>query len=63
MRLSGRIRAEQSQISEQALLERRQRPLAVMVPAWREEAVIYEMLKTNADQSATTIFLVGDLSQ
>ncbi|MGJ0395788.1 MAG: glycosyl transferase family protein [Methylocystis sp.] len=59
MRLSGRIRAEQSRISEQALLERRQRSLAVMVPAWREEAVIYEMLKTNAVHSATTTFFVG----
>ena len=56
MRLSGRIRAERSQLSEQALLEQPQRPLAVMVPAWREEAVIYEMLKTNAVHSATTVF-------
>lgn len=59
MRLSGRIRAERFQFSEQALLERPQRPLAVMVPAWREEAVIYEMLKTNAVHSATTVFFVG----
>ena len=59
MRLSGRIRAERFQFSEQALLEQRQRPLAVMVPAWREEAVIYEMLKTNAVHSATTVFFVG----
>ena len=54
-----RIRAERSQLSEQALLEQPQRPLAVMVPAWREEAVIYEMLKTNAVHSATTVFFVG----
>ena len=59
MRLSGRIRAERFQFSEQALLEQPQRPLAVMVPAWREEAVIYEMLKTNAVHSATTVFFVG----
>ena len=59
MRISGTIRAERSQLSEQALLEQPQRPLAVMVPAWREEAVIYEMLKTNAVHSATTVFFVG----
>lgn len=59
MRFSGRIRAERSELSEEALLERPQRPLAVMVPAWREEDVIYEMLKTNAVHSATTIFFVG----
>jgi adsorption protein B len=59
MRFSGRIRAERSELSEQTLLERPQRPLAVMVPAWREEAVIYEMLKTNSVYSATTIFFVG----
>ncbi|TXT42664.1 MAG: bacteriophage receptor protein NfrB [Methylocystaceae bacterium] len=59
MRFSGTIRAERSQLSEQSLRERPQRPLAVMVPAWREEAVIYEMLKTNAAHSATTVFFVG----
>ncbi|MBG0798651.1 phage adsorption protein NrfB [Methylocystis sp. L43] len=59
MRISGTIRAEQSQLSEQELLERPQRPLAVMVPAWREEDVIYDMLKTNAVHSATTVFFVG----
>ncbi|HEY8125361.1 MAG TPA: glycosyl transferase family protein [Methylocystis sp.] len=59
MRFSGTIRAERSQLSEQALLEQPQRALAVMVPAWREEAVIYEMLKTNAVHSATTVFFVG----
>ena len=30
-----------------------------MVPAWREEAVIYDMLKSNSVYSATTIFFVG----
>jgi adsorption protein B len=59
MRISGTIRAERSHLSEQSLLEQPQRPLAVMVPAWREEAVIYEMLKTNAAHSATTVFFVG----
>ncbi len=59
MRISGTIRAERSHLSEQALLEQPQRPLAVMVPAWREEAVIYDMLKTNAGHSATTVFFVG----
>ena len=34
-----------------------------MVPAWREEAVIYEMLKTNAVHSATTVFFVGGIPQ
>ncbi|MDP3553878.1 glycosyl transferase family protein [Methylocystis sp.] len=59
MRFSGTIRTERSQLSEQSLRERPQRLLAVMVPAWREEAVIYEMLKTNAAHSATTVFFVG----
>ena len=59
MRISGTIHAERSHLSEQALLEQPQRPLAVMVPAWREEAVIYDMLKTNAGYSATTVFFVG----
>jgi adsorption protein B len=61
MRISGTIRAERSQLSEQALLEQPQRPLAVMVPAWREEAVIYDMLKTNAGHSATTVFLLAPI--
>ena len=63
MRISGTIHAERSHLSEQALLEQPQRPLAVMVPAWREEAVIYDMLKTNAGHSATTVFFVRRLSE
>ncbi|MBM3562861.1 MAG: phage adsorption protein NrfB [Alphaproteobacteria bacterium] len=59
MRFSGTIRAQQSQVSELAPFEQPQRPLAVMVPAWHEEAVIYEMLRTNAGYSATTVFFVG----
>ncbi len=59
MRFSGRIRSDKSEFLEQTLLERPQRPLAVMVPAWREEAVIYDMLKTNSVHSATTVFFVG----
>lgn len=52
MRFSGRSRPERFEFSEQALLELPQRPLAVMVPAWREETVIYEMLRTNAVREA-----------
>lgn len=59
MRFSGTFQAEESRFSEMTRLQGPLRPLAVMVPAWREEAVIYEMLKTNAVHSATTVFFVG----
>jgi len=59
MRISGTAQAERSNLSEEALLALPQRPLAVMVPAWSEESVIYEMLRTNVVHSATTVFFVG----
>ncbi|WP_442753322.1 glycosyl transferase family protein [Methylocystis sp. JAN1] len=55
----GTEKTEHPDLSEEALLARPQRHLAVMVPAWHEEDVIYHMLKTNVGNSPTTVFFVG----
>jgi bacteriophage N4 adsorption protein B len=58
-KLFGAEKTRHPDISEESLLARPQRYLAVMVPAWHEEDVIYDMLKTNVVHSPMTVFFVG----
>lgn len=46
-------------LSEEELLARPTRPIAVMTPAWREADVIYKMLDTNVAHSPFTVWFVG----
>lgn len=61
MKICGSHRKHRENIPEKTLLATPMRPLAIMVPAWRESEVIYDMLNTNISNFAYTdfVFFVG----
>lgn len=61
MKLSGMLRNHRENLTDEALSAAPMRPIAIMVPAWRESDVIFDMLTTNISNCAYAdyVFFVG----
>lgn len=59
MKLMGAAADRHPSIPEERLLALPMRPIAVMVPAWHESDVIYDMLRVNAVHSPYVVYFVG----
>ncbi len=59
MKLMGVEANRHPSIPEARLLAIPMRPIAVMVPAWHESDVIYDMLRVNVGHTPSVVFFVG----